>query len=62
VLDQYKQAVDLANPQCPEAEKACTCTLILRHQVLLGSESDMDDIIEALGKVSGNIDELRKRR
>ena len=62
VLDHYKQVVDLENPQCPEAEKACACTLVLRHQVLLGSENDMDDIIEAIGKVSDNIDELKEGR
>jgi hypothetical protein len=30
----------------------------LRHQVLLGEERDMDHIIEALWKVSKNMDKL----
>lgn len=62
VLAQYKEASAIDRIQCPEAEKACENTLVLRHQVLLGSENDMDDIVEALGKVSENIDELTKRR
>ena len=59
VLQHYQKAVDLDNPRCPAAEEACNCTLILRHQVLLGEPGDMDDIIEALWKVYNNIDELR---
>jgi dTDP-4-amino-4,6-dideoxygalactose transaminase len=59
VLEHYQKAVDLDDPRCPATEKACNCTLILRHQVLLGQPGDMDDIIEALWKVYHNIDELR---
>jgi hypothetical protein len=58
VIERYRQAVDLVNPGCPATEQACKCTLILRHQVLLGQSEDMDDIIEALWKVMKNIDEL----
>jgi len=58
-IKRYRQAVDLADPGCPATEQACKCTLILRHQVLLGQSADMDDIIEALWKVYKNIDELR---
>lgn len=58
-LERYRQAVDLLQPGCPATEEACGRTLILRHQVLLGEERDMDDIIEALWKVSKNIDKLR---
>jgi len=58
-IKRYRQAVDLASPGCPATEQACKCTLILRHQVLLGQSADMDDIIEALWKVYKNIDELR---
>ena len=57
-LERYRQAVDLLEPGCPATEEACGRTLILRHQVLLGEERDMDDIIEALWKVSKNIDKL----
>jgi dTDP-4-amino-4,6-dideoxygalactose transaminase len=59
VIKRYRQAVDPADPGCPATEQACKCTLILRHQVLLGQSTDMDDIIEALWKVYKNIDELR---
>ena len=58
VIERYRQAVDLVSPGCPATEQACKCTLILRHQVLLGQSEDMDDIIEALWKVKKNIDEL----
>jgi len=57
-LDHYRRAARIDNPDCPETEKACACTLILRHQVLLGDDKDMDDIVEALWKVQKNIHEL----
>jgi dTDP-4-amino-4,6-dideoxygalactose transaminase len=62
VLECYRQAVDQIEPGCPATEEACSRTLILRHQVLLGDATDMDDIIEALWKIYNNIDELRQRR
>jgi dTDP-4-amino-4,6-dideoxygalactose transaminase len=58
-LERYREAVDLAHPGCPATEEACECTLILRHQVLLAEQGDMDDIVEAMGKIQKNIDELR---
>ena len=58
VLERYRQAVDLEHPECPVTEEACESTLILRHQVLLGEQRDMDDIVEAVWKVQRNIDEL----
>jgi dTDP-4-amino-4,6-dideoxygalactose transaminase len=57
-LERYRQTVDLAHPLCPATEEACGCTILLRHQVLLGGEKDMDHIIEALWKVHKNIDKL----
>ncbi len=51
VLERYRTVVNLDDPGCPQAEEACNRTLILRHQVLLGSREDMDDILEALAKV-----------
>ena len=62
ILERFRQAVDLENPECPSTEEACGCTLILRHQVLLGEPQDMDDIVEAIWKVHDNIDELRVRQ
>lgn len=57
-LEHYRRAVDLRNPGCPAAEDACRCTLILRHQVLLAEESDMNDIAEAIAKVQAHAHEL----
>jgi dTDP-4-amino-4,6-dideoxygalactose transaminase len=62
ILEKYREAVDLDHPQCPATEEACGCTLILRHQVLLGEPRDVDDIVEALWKVRKNINALRLRR
>ncbi len=59
VLDHYAKTTRVDNPVCPETEKACGCTLLLRHQVLLGDDKDMDDIIEAFWKVQKNIHELK---
>ena len=59
-LDRYRRTAQMEDPGCPETEKACSCTLLLRHQVLLGEDKDMDDIVEALWKVQKNIRELRR--
>jgi dTDP-4-amino-4,6-dideoxygalactose transaminase len=59
-LEHYRRAVDLRDPGCPAAETACRCTLILRHQVLLAEQVDMDDIVEALGKVQAHAGELER--
>ena len=58
-LERYQKALDLLGSGCPVTEESCGCTILLRHQVLLGQEKDMDDILEALWKVHKNIDELR---
>lgn len=58
IVDKFHQAFDPAHPGCPNTEEACQCTLILRHQTLLGEPGDMDDIVEAVQKVRKNIDEL----
>ena len=58
VLERYRQAVDLVNPDCPATEEACGCTLILRHQVLLDESGGMNDIIEALWKIYKNKEEF----
>ena len=57
-LEHYRRAVDLQDPRCPVAEAVCHCTLILRHQVLLAEQSDMDDIAEAVAKVQAHAHEL----
>lgn len=58
LLDLYQKRNNASNANCPQAEKACKNTLILRHQVLLGDQKSMDDIITALDKVQKNIDQL----
>jgi dTDP-4-amino-4,6-dideoxygalactose transaminase len=59
ILERYRESMDPARLACPEAEAACRCTILLRHQVLLGSEKDMKDIVEAVHKVQDHIDETR---
>ena len=59
VLARYREAVDLERLSCPQAEEACRRTILLRHQVLLGSEKDMEDIVEAVHKVQKYIDEAQ---
>ena len=58
IVEKFRQAFDPAQPGCPNTEEACKCTLILRHQTLLGEPEDMDDIVEAVQKVQKHIDEL----
>lgn len=57
-LHHYIAACNAAEPGCPVAEEACRCTLILRHQVLLGDPADMEQIAEALAKVRAHAHEL----
>ena len=59
VLERYRESVDPDRLACPHAEAACQRTILLRHQVLLGSEKDMEDIVEAVRKVQKHIDEVR---
>ena len=59
-LNHYLAACNAADPGCPVAEAACRCTLILRHQVLLGDSADMAQIAEALAKVRSHAGELAK--
>lgn len=58
LLDLYQKRGNWAHANCPEAEKACGNTLILRHQVLLGDQNSMDDIVNALKKIQQNVDQL----
>jgi dTDP-4-amino-4,6-dideoxygalactose transaminase len=48
-----------AKTRCPVAERAAYLESIwLPHQLLLGSEQDVDEIIEAVVKIQSNVDEL----
>jgi dTDP-4-amino-4,6-dideoxygalactose transaminase len=55
-LEHYRGVI--GGIRCPAAEEACTRTLILRHQVLLASSADMDQIVEAVAKVQAGAHEL----
>lgn len=59
VLERYRESMNPDRLACPQAEAACRCTILLRHQVLLGSEKDMEDIVETVHKVQEHIDEMR---
>ena len=59
VLERYRESMNPDRLLCPQAESACRTTILLRHQVLLGSEKDMEDIVEAVHKVQEHIDEVR---
>lgn len=60
VAERYREAINPTGWECPNAEEACTCTILLRHQVLLGTEQDMDDVINAFLKIRENLSELRE--
>jgi L-glutamine:scyllo-inosose aminotransferase len=46
--------------RCPVAERAAFEESVwIHHRVLLGTESDVDSVIEAVGKIRANVDDLR---
>ncbi len=48
-----------AKTRCPVAERAAYLESVwLPHQLLLGSEHDVDQIVEAIAKIQNNVDEL----
>jgi dTDP-4-amino-4,6-dideoxygalactose transaminase len=48
-----------ANAHCPVAERAAYEEAVwLPHQILLGDENDVDEVIEAIVKIHSNLDEL----
>jgi len=50
-----------ARTSCPVAERAAYVESVwLPHQLLLGSEEDVDEIVEAVLKIQSNVDELLK--
>jgi dTDP-4-amino-4,6-dideoxygalactose transaminase len=53
------QELPWAKTQCPVAERAAYVESVwLPHQLLLGSEQDVDQILEAVEKIQSNLDEL----
>lgn len=49
---------DFAQLDLPESDRAAATTLWLRHQVLMGSRDDANDLVEALARVQRHVDEL----
>jgi dTDP-4-amino-4,6-dideoxygalactose transaminase len=48
-----------ANAHCPVAERAAYEEAVwMPHQILLGDENDVDEVIEAIVKIQNNLDEL----
>lgn len=45
---------------CPNAERICSESIWLPHNVLLGTKKDMDDISNAILKVHKNINKIRR--
>jgi dTDP-4-amino-4,6-dideoxygalactose transaminase len=60
LAERYRKIVNPTDLDCPAAGEACTCTILLRHQALLGAERDTDDIIEAFLKIRENLSELKE--
>lgn len=58
---RYRAMRERALP-CPVAEDACTRTIMLRHQVLLAEPRDIDQVSEALWKVTRHIGELEEKK
>lgn len=44
--------------QFPVAERLCRETVVIPHQVLLGSREDLEDIVQAVAKIHDNTQEL----
>ena len=50
----WKTLPDYSKLHLAEVERVCTEGLWLEHEVFLGNEKDMDDIVEAIVKVQQN--------
>ncbi len=55
----FRQELNLSTPHCPETEKLCQTGLSLGQNVLMGSETDIEDIVKAVIKVRRNVGELK---
>lgn len=59
MLSSSGEGLPWAKTRCPVAERAAYRESVwLPHQLLLGSEQDVDQIVEAIAKIRSNIDEL----
>ena len=55
----YGKKMDYTKVHCPNVERVCGESLWLTQNVLLGTEADMDDIVEGIGKVWEQREALR---
>jgi len=55
----YGKEMDYTKVVCPNVERVCGESLWLTQSVLLGTEADMDDIVEGIGKVWEHREALR---
>ena len=53
------RGIDYSRLSLPAAEQACRESLWLEHQLFLGTASDVDDILEAIGKVRAGVEQVR---
>jgi len=59
-VPMFKQGkYPLKDMGCRNTKKIASKIVVFMHQVLLGTREDLDDIVEAIIKVRGNIDELK---
>ena len=56
----FGQDLDYSDVHCPETEKICQSGLALSQNVLMGTEEDMEDIINAAIKIRRNVGELKE--
>ena len=54
----YGKEVDYSKVLSPNAEQACKEAVWLSHNLLLGNEKDMEDIVRAIKKIRENVDRL----
>ena len=54
----YGKEVDYSKVLSPNAEQACKEAVWLSHNLLLGNEKDMEDIVKAIKKIRENVDRL----
>ncbi len=54
----YGKKISIKDQNFPVTEKICSETVVIPHQILLSSRSDMDDIVAAITKIKENAGEL----
>ena len=54
----YGKQISIKDQKFPVTEKICSETVVIPHEVLLSTRSDMDDIVAAITKIKENASEL----